>query len=311
MPPAFRKKFTDWLFRPKTEHGTVVLTQRRVFILPTRQGFAMALLLTLMLLGDINYNLSMGYVLTFLLTMMALVSMLHAYRNLAQLEIRAGRADPVFAGDAARFMLHIHNPGDRPRYSLVLDGANGFDVPPRASRDIACPVKSTRRGYLKAGRLTLYTEFPLGLFHAWCYLNFDMSCLVYPKPCDFAPLPPGADGTNRELAAGDEDFAGLRDYAPGDALPRIAWKSYAKGQPLQVKQFSDPAGESLLLDLAQVPGADLEDRLSRLTRWVLDAEAQGLVYAIKLADYRIAAGAGAQHRDICLRNIALFGLGGA
>jgi hypothetical protein len=106
---ALRQKFRTWLFRPKIEQGTVTLTQRRIFIIPTKQGFMLAFVLVLMLLGDINYNLILGYVLTFLLTMMAVMSMLHEFRNLAHLEIRAGRAEAVFSGETARFVFHFNN----------------------------------------------------------------------------------------------------------------------------------------------------------------------------------------------------------
>ena len=116
MFAALKQQFRIWLFRHKIESGTVTLNQRRIFILPTRQGFGFAFLLLLMLLGDINYNLSLGYVLTFLLGTTGMMTMLHAFRNMAQLEIRAGRVDSVFAGDMAQFVFHFHNSGALPRY---------------------------------------------------------------------------------------------------------------------------------------------------------------------------------------------------
>jgi len=312
---ALRLRFNTWLFRPKIDSGTVVLTQRRIFILPTRQGLAMAMLLVLMLLGDINYNLSLGYVLTFLLAMMAVMSMLHAFRNLAHLEIRAGRADAVFSGETARFMLHFRNPGAMPRYQLVLRHENGgtvaFDAPARQDNEVAFPLLATQRGWLAPGRLTLYTEFPLGLFHAWSYLHFDMRCLVYPRPVDEATLPSGdaPDGAGKRSVVGDDDFAGLRGYVAGDALPRIAWKAYARERGLQVKQFSMQIGDELWLDFAAAPEPDIEGKLARMTRWVLDAEAQGLRYGLKLPDGELPPGDGQPHRDECLRRLALFGTG--
>jgi uncharacterized protein (DUF58 family) len=311
---ALRQRFNTWLFRPKIDSGTVVLTQRRIFILPTRQGLAMALLLVLMLLGDINYSLSLGYVLTFLLAMMAVVSMLHAFRNLAHLEVRAGRAEPVFSGQTARFSLHFRNPGALDRYQLVLRHENGgtvnFDAPGRRETEVAFPLAASRRGWLAPGRLTLYTEFPLGLFHAWSYLHFDTRCLVYPKPLDEAALPPGdaPDGAGRRNVAGDDDFAGLRVYTAGDAMPRIAWKAYARERGLQVKQFAMQVGEELWLDFAAAPEPDTEGKLARMARWVLDAEAQGLRYGLKLPDGELPPGGGPAQRDECLRRIALFGL---
>lgn len=317
MADALRQRFRNWLFRPHIEHGTAVLTQRRIFILPTRQGLALGGLLVLMLLGSINYNLSLGYALTFLLAMMAVVSMLHAFRNLAHLEIRAGRCQPVFCGETAHFVLHFASRW--PRYQLSLRGPGGtsgpdgetvsFDIPAPAELQIRYPLPTGKRGWLEAGRIRLYTEFPLGLFHAWSYLHFDTRILVYARPLDSAPLPPGdaPDGEGRRVVAGDDDFAGLRGYMPGDALPRIAWKAWAGGRGLQVKQFASQTGDELWLSLADATDAELEGKLSRMTRWVLDAEAAGLRYGLRLPDGELPPGNGGDHRDECLARIALSG----
>lgn len=314
MLTALKQKFRTWLFRPKIESGTVVLTQRRIFILPTKQGFMLAFVLVLMMLGNINYNLSLGYVLTFVLAMMAVMSMLHAFRNLAHLEIRPGRADAVFGGEAAQFIFHFNNRSKLSRYQLCLRGGNGniisFDVPAQQDSEIAFPVPATHRGWLQTGRLTLHTEFPLGLFYAWSYLHFDTRCLVYPKPLSDAPLPVGnaPDGTGKRSMAGDDDFSGLRKYVAGDALPRIDWKAFARERGLQVKQFTAPLGEELWLDFADAPDRSEEEKLARMTRWVLDAEMLGLRYGLRLPDGELPGNNGIAHRDECLRRIALFNL---
>lgn len=321
MLNSLRQRFRLWLFRPKIENGSITLTQRRIFIIPSKQGLAFALVLGLMLLGDINYNLGLGYVLTFLLAMMAVLSMLYAFRNLAHLEIRAGRADAVFSGDTAKFLLHFSNRSKLARYQLCLvqSGASfwsspaatlSFDAPELSDSEVTFPLPATQRGWLQTGRLKLYTEFPLGLFHAWSYIHFDTRCLVYPKPLSDAPLPLGnaPDGAGKHHAEGDDDFAGLRKYAAGDALPRIAWKAFAGGRGLQVKHFSTPVGEELRLDFFAAHDTTLEEKLSRMTRWVLDAEAQGLRYGLRLPDRELPFGHGTAQRDECLRRIALFGL---
>ena len=321
MLNALKQGFRNWAFRRTFETGTVTLTQRRIFIIPTKQGFTLAFVLVLMLLGDINYNLSLGYVLTFVLTMMAQMSMLHAFRNLAHLEIRAGRAEPVFSGDTAHFLLHFNNRSKLPRYQLCLvktgesfwttgQASLQFDAPALQDTEVVFPVTATQRGWLQTGRLTLYTEFPLGLFYAWSYLHFDTRCLVYPKPLSDAPLPFGnsPDGTGKRSIAGDDDFSGLRKYVEGDALPRIDWKAYARERGLQVKQFTTPLGEELWLDIADAPDRSEEEKLARMTRWVLDAETQGLRYGLRLPDGELPSNNGIAHRDECLRRIALFNL---
>lgn len=310
---SFRQKFRDWAFRRTVETGTVQLNQRRIYILPTRQSFGFALVLLLMLLGDINYNLSLGYVLTFLLATSGGLSMLYAFRNLAQLEIHAGYVEPVFAGERARFVFHFNNPGTLPRHQLHLHDDEGhetvFDLPAQTSTAVELALPAARRGWLDSGRLTLHTRFPLGLFNAWTYLHFDVRALVYPRPAAPRPLPIAAtpDGSGKTTVRGDEDFAGLRSYVAGDALPRIAWKALAREQGLQVKQFSAQQGEQLWLDWAQLPDIAPERKLELLTRWVLDADAQGLHYGLKLPDGEIMPRHGKAHRAECLRRLALFG----
>jgi uncharacterized protein (DUF58 family) len=311
---SIKQKFRNWAMRRTVETGTVVLSQRRIYILPTRSGFGFALVLVLMLLGDINYDLSLGYVLTFLLAMVAVMSMLHAFRNLAHLQIHAGHIEPVFAGEAARFVFHFDNPGTLARYQIHLRDDAGHravcDLPARRSTAMQLDIPSTRRGWMDSGRLSLYTEFPLGLFHAWSYLHFDVRALVYPQPAAPLPLPAQSaqNGTGKILAAGDEDFSGLRTYSPGDPLPRIAWKALAREQGLQVKQFCAPQGQELWLDWSHTPHPGLEQKLQVLTRWVLDADAHGLIYGLRLPDSELAPQNHPAHRTECLRRLALFGM---
>jgi uncharacterized protein (DUF58 family) len=294
----------------------VVLNQRRIYIIPSRQGFAFAFVLVLMLLGDINYNLSLGYVLTFLLTTTAGLTMLHAFRNMAQLEIHAGYVESVFAGEQAKFVFHFNNPGRMDRYRIHLHDDGGhetvFDLPAQRSTPVELALPAVRRGWLDSGQLTLYTHFPLGLFYAWTYIHFEVRCLVYPKPAAPQPLPvtSAQDGTGKLTVAGDEDFSGLRNYVAGDAMPRIAWKALAREQGLQVKQFSSPQGQSLWLDWSQLPDIAQERKLELLTRWVLDADAQGAMYGLRLPDgdvSQLPPQNNPAHRAECLRRLALFG----
>ncbi len=310
----FQKKFRDWAFRRTVETGTVQLNQRRIYILPTRQFFGFGFVLLLMLLGDINYNLSLGYVLTFLLATTGGLSMLYTFRNMAQLEIHAGYVEPVFAGEQARFVFHFNNPGSLPRHQIHLHDDEGhetvFDLPAQASTPVALTLPSSRRGWLDSGRLTLYTRFPLGLFNAWTYIHFDVCALVYPKPAPSQALPIAAapDGNGKTTIRGDEDFAGLRNYVAGDAMPRIAWKALAREQGLQVKEFSAQQGQQLWLDWSQLPDIAQERKLEVLTRWVLDADAQGLQYGLRLPDSEMLPQHGASHRAECLRRLALYGM---
>lgn len=86
-------------------NGTPCSARTAFHILPTRHG----ILFVTLLLGSINYNNSLGYAFTFLLGGVGLVSILHAYRNLAGQRLTPGRARAVFAGQDGRFSIHPHS----------------------------------------------------------------------------------------------------------------------------------------------------------------------------------------------------------
>lgn len=295
-----------------SEAGPIVLDRRRIYILPTRSGMIFALLLLAMLIGSINYGLSLGYLLTFLLGGVAIVGILHTYRNLQGLRIADAGAAPAFAGEDAMFHLAFEAPAERLALGLRWRKETPvmFDV--EAAQRIGVRVPAPQRGRLKPGRFTISTAYPLGLFRAWSCLEFDHAAIVYPKPGEMQPdfMAAGEDdaGARPGPGEGSEDFAGLRAWQPGDSPRQVAWKVAARSDLLATKRFSDVAGSSVMLDWARLAGADTETRLSQLTRWVLDAEQAGLRYGLRIPGHDIAPGKGAAHRQQCLEALALHGL---
>jgi uncharacterized protein (DUF58 family) len=305
-----------WGFTPP-ERGTVVLVHRRVYIVPTRLGWMFGATLGILLTGSINYALSLGFALTFLLAGVGLVGMVHTARNLARIAISVGRASPVFAGESAQFRLFLDGraPFDRPAI-LVRHLASGsqlvVDVPAGAAGEAVLGVPAARRGWLPLGRVMLETRFPLGLFRAWSYVEPDARCLVYPRRERSRLPPPSADasaGSQRAAAAGNEDFASLRAYQRSDSPRHVAWKAYARNDELLTKQFSGEAASELWLDWTLLPpGLDVEQRLSRLAGWVLAAERAGATYGLRIPGTDLEPGRGEAHAATCLQALALHGL---
>lgn len=307
------------VFQPRgAEAGEVFLNQRRVFILPTRAGLVLAAMLIALLLGSINYSLSLGFALTFMVVGIAWVGMLLTFRNLAHLHVRALRVDPVFAGDPADFRIVVRNASRFDRYALDLAG-EGLVAPatcdPASGRDedVIVAIATSRRGMQPMPRITLSTRFPLGLWRAWSYWQPAIAALVYPRPADpGTPLPfahgDGAEASGRRVR-GSEDFAGLRAYAPGDPVRHIAWRAMARNPeaPPLTKLFDGGAsGEvALTLDAALDVVPSREAAIALLARWVLDADRQSLRYALELPGTHIASSSGPQHRQACLEALAL------
>lgn len=309
-------RIANWLygFTPP-ERGTVVLVHRRVYILPVRLGFLFCLTLFVLLIGSINYALSLGFALTFLLAGLGLVGMVHTARNLARVGVSVGRAQPVFAGEAAQFRLILDGraPFDRPAI-LARHLASGaqlvIDIPAGAVVEAVLAVPAAQRGWLPLGRVMLETRFPLGLFRAWSHVEPEARCLVYPRP-ERSPLPPSSHdasaGSLRQQSVGNEDFAALRAYQRSDSPRHVAWKAVARSEDMLTKQFAGEAAAELWLDGQLIPASlGLERRLSRLAGWVLAAERSGANYGLRLPGVEIDPGRGDAHRATCLQSLALY-----
>jgi uncharacterized protein (DUF58 family) len=294
--------------------STTSLSRRHIYILPTRFGWLYALLLIGLLAGSINYSISLGFAITFLLAGLGLISMLHTWRNLANLKIEAKHAKPVFAGEHAVFELAVTEDSNRARYSIFArfadHEADVQDVPALGEGAFKLSLRSQKRGWLKAPRVTFSTEFPLSLFHVWAYAETANQCLVYPNPSLHSQILPSADsdGATGQLSTtqGDDDFIGHRNYQFGDSLKRVDWKASSREQGLLVKQFQGEASSTLWLDFNTTTGNSLELRISQLTRWVVDADTQHLKYGLRLPQLSVQPSAGAAHYHQCLTALALI-----
>jgi uncharacterized protein (DUF58 family) len=310
--------FVRWALRVRPpEAAPIVLTQRRVYVLPTRAGLAYATALGVILLGAMNYNLSLGHALVFLLAGLGIVAILHTFRNLVLISIRPGRCEPVFAGNPAQFDLVLENKRLDARTSLRLflsdEAPIEVDIGPHARTVATLNILAPRRGWLPMPRATIETTWPLGLVRAWSYAVPDMNCLVYPTPATKAPpLPWGGEsvrGATRD-GRGADDFSGLRNHQAADSPRHVAWKAVARQHdgPLLTKLFSGAAAQQLWLDWnALSDSIDTEQRLSILTRWMIDADAAGLAWGLRMPAVRLAPDNGPAQLAAGLRAVALYG----
>lgn len=311
---AIQSRLDAWLFQLRGPEALPVrLHQRRVFVLPTPAGLAYAMVLLLMLTGAINYNLSLGYLLTFLLGGLGLVTILHTFSNLLGLEAVSGRVNSVTAGEAAHFKLQFRSDKARPALEITTaDHASLFSIAAAGQWEAEVAVTTHRRGWQRPGRITVATRFPLGLIRAWSYITPDLSCLVLPRPeidPPPLPLPLTGEGMGAEAGLGSEDFAGLRKHQNTDSPRHVAWKSVARGLPMMTKQFSGHAASRLWLEWSHLPPQlDVEARLSRLTAWLLLARSAGLACGLKLPDQEFPPNQDDAHYQACLKALALYGL---
>jgi uncharacterized protein (DUF58 family) len=317
-PAAYRRaleaKAERWARkRQGTDRPVTELHSRRVYILPTAVGLVFALMTFTMLLGSMNYNNNLSFVLTFMLTGLGFVAMHQCQRNLVRLEVSFAGVDPVFAGQAAEFKIAItnHSSSARPHLQIVAGGVSSdiADLAPGESRVFHLEIPTRERGHVQLSKFGVRTLFPFELFRAWAWLHMDLQGLVYPKPADFAPEPPPtqtAHGHRQHDARGEEDFAGLRKFHTGDSPRHVAWKAYARSGELLSKQFSGADTSSQWFDFERIESSDLEQRLSILTRWIIEAERVHRDYGLRLPGHEFPPAHGESQRHRCLETLALF-----
>jgi uncharacterized protein (DUF58 family) len=311
-PPSRAQR---WIARRSPPARKVTLNQRRIFILPSRVGVAFLLSLLLLLLAAINFQSNLIFALAFFLLSLMLVGILHTFANLAGLTVEAVRAHPTFAGEQAEFDLQLSSAGRRHYRALHLgwpgSGSEAtVSVAAGGSSSVRLFLPAERRGWLQPPWLCVETVYPLGLLRAWSWIDLDIAALVYPRPLP-GPRPDsigsGEPDGERQLRSGSEDFHGFRPYRAGDNLRHVMWRAWARGQPLQSKQFAELQMRSHWLDWEATSGKP-EQRLGLLCHWVLELERRGEPYALQLPDTTLPLGLGERQREKALRALALFGL---
>ena len=137
----------------------------------------------------------------------------------------------------------------------------------------------------------------------------DIRGLVFPPPATNPPEPPptmAAHGHRQHDARGEEDFAGLRKYQAGDSPRHVAWKAFARSGQLLSKQFAGADTSSQWFDFNDLPVADVEERLSILTRWIIDADRSLEDYGLRMPAEEFPPTHGDAPRRACLEALALF-----
>jgi uncharacterized protein (DUF58 family) len=294
----------------RPERLPIRLDRRRIYVLPTAFGFTFALLLFVMLIGALNYANNAALLLTCLLAAACGASLFAGFRGMNGLALIGVSADECHAGSP--LLVHLRfEPSPRARASLRLrhdksESAFALETGAEASVDVS--VATPKRGWFRAGRMRLSTEYPLGLFHIWSWLNPDAEFLVYPAVENPAPpLPDGHGNQAEQVRVGSsEDHSGLRDYRATDPPRLIAWKASARHDALLVRDDERRSDHALLLDFSALRDLDAEARISRLTAWVLAAESLPRNYILRLPGTAIGPGSGLVHRHACLRALALF-----
>ena len=312
-----RGRFQNWWQSRLPLRDSLTLTQRTVYILPTRPGFTLAATILVLLIASINYQLNLGYLLTFLLAGSAVVGMHVCHGTLRGLTLNLIAPDAQFAGASAVIGVNLVNDKKSVRHGIGMTvlGAEQWvyaDVPALGIATVHIAFKPERRGLHLVPALTAETRFPLGTFRVWTVWRPASRVLVYPAPEAFPPpLPPGearSGGAANAQHAANGEYDGVRAYRRGDPLKLVVWKKAAKADELVSRDAQQVQRYELWLDFVHAGGGaaqNMEHKLSRLCAWVLAAEKQGLDYGLRLPGLEIKAASGEAHKRRCLEALAL------
>ena len=320
-PPGFfdvRGRWRAWWDARKEPSDSQTLTQRNIYIVPTRAGLAFGATLMLLLVASINYQLSLGFALTFLLAGSAAASMHMTHGSLRGLTLHLKPAQPAFAEEAAALEVVVTNPGaERLGVGFGLD--TGVRPVPLSYTELGAAGQTTvrlawlapRRGVHGLPLVRAESRYPFGLFRAWTIWRPSGELWVYPKPESPMPPWPLAQATQADhrprlaLAAGTE-FEGVRTYRRGDTMRQIVWKKAARTGELVSRESAGGAQRELMLHWSQAGVGDPEARLSRLAAWVLGADAAGQSFGLSLPGVELSPGTGTAHRHLALQALAAW-----
>ena len=308
--------------------------QRNIYILPSRPGLAFCATLGLLLLASINDQLSLGYLLTFLLTGAGLASMHNTHANLQGLSLDLNAPPAVFSGGDVQLALRLHNDGAA-RYGIGVQVARTAgklsslgmahneiawtDVPAQGHAQLLLRYPAGACGWHALPTLHIVTRFPLGLFRAWSVWRPAARVWIYPQPEQpAAPFPPQTGGAQHGSASSShlqrgQDFEGVRAYRRGDSMRQVLWKKAALsfsqgGGQLWVRETHAPLAQTLWLDWRDTAGSNMAQaaRASRLCAWLLAAERLQAPYGLRLPSGEWAPDLGSEHATLCLQQLTLW-----
>ena len=311
MPPT-AGSHSDTMNAP-TDRRSIRVERHRIRIRPTRNGIIFIVLVLALFIGSINYNNNLGFLFTFLLGSIALVSVADTYKSIAGITIGSSYAAPVFAGEPAVFEL-IASAGaaNKGRIGFAFEGQPTayHELIAHADNRIRVTARTTARGILRPGPLSIHSAYPLGLWRVGTRIDLNLEAIVYPRPRHGhveirdarSPLGDTADASG----PGSDDFRGLKSYAPGDPLQRISWRASSRGQGLFTKDFKGQHATAPFLDWQTLKASDPEHKLALLCHMVLKAYRKEWTYGLRLPGQSIGPGNGYGHRNRCLKALALF-----
>ncbi|MBN1197628.1 MAG: DUF58 domain-containing protein [Candidatus Aminicenantes bacterium] len=286
----------------------------------TAAGGAYLLIVFAILIAAINYSNSLAFILCFLMLGILVSSAAMGRGYVAGVRLRHVRLHPAFAGRGVKLTLELIASGGGGRPALFASAAGGdgwgevagpINLHHSGAMVTDVGIPAIRRGSFHLTAVQWETRYPLGVFRCRREVQVKNPYLVYPHPQGQRPWPQPEsrwyDWTEGSHMSGGDDFNGLRPWRVGESWRHIDWKSVARGRSPNIKEFSGGGQVRTWFDWNQLTGLPVEERLSQLTRWVLDAAHLGVEYGLRLPQKSVESGSGTRHTRTCLEALARYG----
>lgn len=292
------------------------VARRDLYILPTRIGWYYSLILIALFAIAVKFDSQAAFMMLFILIAVGLIAMVYTHNNVIGLGLSAQPGNAIFVGEHACFKLTVHNSSNKSRNAVWLLSSGlqqlvNINANQQETYELKFPTY--QRGYFYCEKATLTSHYPIGVFFCWTRrYEPQQRCLVYPQPLDLIPLPmdhasSGKQSAKSHIQPGAEDFAGMKNYQPGDRIRDVHWPSLAKTNKLITRQYESQNNSSINLSWFTLPSTmSVENRLSQLCYWVVNAEQQELRYQLEMPNHTIEYGNGRSHYHDCLTVLALW-----
>ena len=174
-------------------------------------------------------------------------------------------------------------------------------------------LRPQRRGPLEFRGFVVFTRFPFGLFSKALVIEAPERALVYPA-VESVAAPPELGGPRQSGArqvgprGSGSDVTGLREFAPGDSMRRIHWRSSLRVGALLVRETQSEHEAEVEVQLhtaGKSPGEDFERGVRGAASEVVALLEAGLRVALRTDAERIDADSGAHQRALLLAFLAL------
>ena len=311
----FKTYFHHWAAKRSPLATHVILRHKTIYILPGKQGLAFLFVVLLIWLLGTNYQNNLILAFSFFLMSVMLVSTIHAFKNMLGMTFAPSPIQYAAVGDIAPFGLIVSSQYSTNHNAILLVVDNAEPVQTHLLVGQTMPVNvglmARNRGWLKLPRITVKSYFPFGFIRAWAYVELDHRALIYPRPvaCETPPLGSGQgdEGHYYSHQRGDE-FQGFQTYYPGSPLSQVAWKQYARGAGLHLKDYRAQQSQQYWLDWQNINARDIELGLSHMSYWINQFAENNIEFGLTLPNKVVGMGTGDLHRLQALTAIALFGL---